>query len=297
MSLVWSCSMQYLIITIILNVIISVIFKFLPRFGVDTLQAVVVNYCVCVITGCLFIGNIPFNGAALHASWLPWALLMGCIYIGIFYLLGYSTKVDGITTTTIANKLSLVIPVVFSFIVYHEHAGMAKVIGVALALPAIYLTAHVKGDDNKPQNMLYPILIFLGGGVLDTMTNYVQRSYLDVPATQAVFAVFCFAVAAMVGLLLSVSLVAMGRMVVQMKNIVAGLCIGIPNYFSIYYFIRTLNCNWLHSSATIPVLNIGILGASSLTAIGLFREHVNILRIIGLALSVAAILLIALGDI
>ena len=57
-----------------------------------------------------------------------------------------------------------------------------------------------------------------------------------------------------------------------------------------------LNSNVLQSSASIPVLNIGILAVSALTAIALFREHVNILRIIGLALSVGAILLIAFGD-
>ena len=288
--------MFYLVATILLNVLISVLFKLFPKYRIDTLQAIVTNYCVCVITGCVFIGHIPFTPVASHADWLPWALLMGVGFISIFNLLGYSTRVDGITTTTIASKLSLVIPVLFALVVYKEHAGISKIAGILLAFPAIYLTAHVKGDDNKPQNLWLPILIFIGGGILDTLTNYVQLHYLSSVDTQAVYTIFCFATAGTIGVVLTTTLVVLGKTKIRLRNIIAGICLGIPNYFSIYYFIRMLNSSVLHSSASIPVLNIGILAASALTAIVAFREHVNILRIIGLALSVGAILLIAFGD-
>jgi hypothetical protein len=56
-------------------------------------------------------------------------------------------------------------------------------------------------------------------------------------------------------------------MVVNGRNIIAGICIGIPNFFSIYFLIRMLNSSFLQSSAAIPVLNIGIVVASSITAI------------------------------
>ncbi len=288
--------MFYLVATILLNVLISVLFKLFPKYRIDTLQAIVTNYCVCVITGCVFIGHIPFTPVAFHADWLPWALLMGVGFISIFNLLGYSTRVDGITTTTIASKLSLVIPVLFALVVYKEHAGISKIMGILLAFPAIYLTAQVKGDDNKPQNLWLPILIFIGGGILDTLTNYVQLHYLSSVDTQAVYTIFCFATAGTIGVVLTTTLVVLGKTKIRLRNIIAGICLGIPNYFSIYYFIRMLNSSVLHSSASIPVLNIGILAASALTAIVAFREHVNILRIIGLALSVGAILLIAFGD-
>ena len=80
------------------------------------------------------------------------------------------------------------------------------------------------------------------------------------------------------------------------RNIVAGICVGVPNYFSIYFLIRSLNSNVLQSSAAIPVINIGILVSSAITAIVVFREKANSQRIMGLILSVIAILLIAWGD-
>jgi drug/metabolite transporter (DMT)-like permease len=288
--------MFYLIATILLNVVISAIFKVFPKYKIDTLQAIVANYCVCVITGCIFIGHMPFTVASVHTSWFPWALLMGVGFVSIFNLLAYSTRVDGITTTIIANKLSLVIPALFSIILYHEIAGIGKIIGIILAFPAVYLTTRIKGDDNKPQNLLLPALIFIGGGFLDTLMKYVQTNFLPTDDEQAVYSIYCFATAGTVGIVVILVMLALGKTTIKWRNIVAGICIGIPNYFSIYYLIRMLNSNFLQSSAAIPVLNIGILVASTLTAILFFKEKTNRLRDIGMILSVIAILLIAFGD-
>ncbi len=288
--------MFYLVATILLNVIISVFFKLFPKYKIDTLQAIVANYFVCVVTGCVSIGHIPFSVSAFHTDWLPWALIMGCAFICIFNLLAYSTRVDGITTTIIASKLSLVIPVIFSLLVYKEHATIAKITGILLAFPAVYLTTRVEGDNHKPQTLLWPALIFIGGGFLDTVTNYVQLHFLSTADVQAAYTIFVFATAATVGIVLIAILLLMKKITLQWRNLIAGICVGIPNYFSIYFFIRALNSNFLESSASIPVLNIGILAASALTAILLFKEHVNVLRIIGMATSVIAILLIAFGN-
>jgi drug/metabolite transporter (DMT)-like permease len=289
-------TMFYLVATILLNVVISAIFKMFPKYGINTLQAIVVNYCVCVITGSLFIGAFPFNATAVHSTWFPWALLMGIGFICIFNLLAYSTRVDGITTTIIANKLSLVIPALFSVILYHEAVGIGKIAGIILAFPAVYLTTRIKGEDNRPQNLLLPVLIFLGGGMLDTLMKYVQTNFLSSAEEQAVYAIYCFATAAILGVLLTIILLLLGKTTLQWKNIVAGICVGVPNYFSIYFLIRMLNSNFLQSSAAIPVLNIGILVASTFTAIILFREKTNLLRDIGMGLAILAILLIAFGD-
>lgn len=288
--------MIYLLLTILLNVVISIIIKLFSRFDINALQAIVANYVVCVVTGSLFIGAFPFTGAAFGSVWLPWSLVMGAGFIGIFNLIAYCTRIDGITTTTISNKLSLVIPVVFSLVVYHEHAGVWKIAGILLAFPAVYLTSRVAGDDNKPQNLFWPAILFLGSGTLDTMMNYVQQHYLAAPADQAMYTVFCFSMAGTVGIGIIAARVAMKKIKLHWRNLVAGVCLGIPNYFSIYYFIRALNSDFLQSSASIPVMNIGILVASSLTALLVFKEKANAQRYTGLVLSVIAILLIAFGD-
>jgi hypothetical protein len=270
MRRVWNykpIQMLYLLAAILLNVIISSLFKVFPKYKIDMLQAVVANYIVCVITGCIFIGHVPAYTAVIHEVWFPWALLTGVGFISIFSLLGYCTRVDGITTATIANKLSLVIPVTCSVFLYGDHLGLVKITGIALAIPAVYLTTKVLGRNNKNQNLFWPPLLFIGGGLLDTLMKYVQFSFLSLPDLQAVYSTYCFAFAAVIGIVLSFVLVMRKRMVVNGRNIIAGICIGIPNFFSIYFLIRMLNSSFLQSSAAIPVLNIGIVVASSITAI------------------------------
>ena len=288
--------MVYLVAAILLNVVISALFKLFPRYGIDTFQAVVANYTVCVITGCLFIGRIPADTGLVQFSWFPWSVLTGVMFIVIFTLLGLSIRIDGITTTTIANKLSLVIPALFSVILYHEQVGLGKIAGILLAFPAIYLTTRIKGDNNKPQNLALPILIFLGGGLLDTEMKYVQTYFLGPAAVQAQYAVFCFAVASIIGLVCIIVMLALKRTTFHWRHVVAGIAVGIPNYFSIYFYIRMLSSHFMQSSAIIPVFNISIVVASSLTAILVFKEGVNRLRIVGLCLSILAIMLIAFGD-
>lgn len=288
--------MFYLVATILLNVVLSVLFKLFPRYKIDALQAIVTNYCVCVITGSLFIGKMPFYSASVHQPWFLWSLLMGVSFISIFNLIAYCTRVDGITTTTIANKLSLVIPVLFSIIFMNESAGIAKIAGILIALPAVYLTTHVKEANGKTPSLLWPLLLFVGSGMLDTLVNYVQLNFLSAAEDQAVYTIYCFAVAGITGISVLTYMLLTGKTKLELKNIIAGICIGIPNYFSIYFLIRSLNSKILQSSATIPVINIGILVASALTAILFFKERANVARIAGLLLSVGAILLIALGD-
>lgn len=289
--------MFYLIATIMLNVLISAIFKMLPKYNIDGLQAIVVNYCVCVVTGSVFLGHVPFHAEHLTQSWFPWALLMGAAFISIFNLIAYCTRVDGITTATIANKLSLVIPVTLSIVLFHEASGIAKISGIVLALPAVYLTTRVKEENGKTPSLFWPLLLFIGSGLLDALVNYVQRTFLEGPELQATYTVYCFAVAACFGLITVAIMLAMKKIKLHWRNIIAGICIGVPNYFSIYFLIRAINCGVMQSSATIPIINIGTLVASALAAMTIFREKANVQRIIGLVLSIIAIVLIASSDI
>ncbi len=289
--------MFYLLAVIVLNTLLYSFFKVFPGYKIDTLQAIVANYWVCVATGSIFLGYFPVSSTSLGQPWTPWAMLMGAGFISIFNLVAYCTRVDGITTATIANKLSLVIPVLFSIFLYNEQAGPMKILGIALAFPAVYLTTRVKGEEGKVPSLFWPALLFLGSGLLDTLVKFVEQRYLDTPQLQAEYTIHVFSTAAVIGTLLVTVLALLGKIKLHPRNIIAGIVLGIPNFFSIYYLIRLLNSDYMQSSASIPVSNIGVVVASSLAAIFIFKEKANKQRIIGLVLAVAAILLITLADI
>src|SRR5688572_27892751 len=126
--------MFYLFATILLNTFIYVLFKFFTKYRINSLNAIVFNYWTCVITGCLFYGDMPVSTSSLAEPWVGWAVANGFIFIGLFNLMSYCTRHYGVTTTTIANKLSLVIPVVISMILYNEQASVLKIGGILLAI-------------------------------------------------------------------------------------------------------------------------------------------------------------------
>jgi drug/metabolite transporter (DMT)-like permease len=81
-----------------------------------------------------------------------------------------------------------------------------------------------------------------------------------------------------------------------LKNLLAGIIIGIPNYFSIWCLVRFLKVSPWQSSASIPVNNMGIVLFSSVVAWLLFREKLSQINWLGIVLSLVAIYLIAFGD-
>jgi drug/metabolite transporter (DMT)-like permease len=288
--------MFFLVATVLLNVVISVLFKLFPKFGIDAMQAIVVNYLVCVVTGCVFMGRLPIPAVVVHEGWFSWSVLMGAGFFFIFNLLAFCTNKEGISITILSNKLSLVIPVGVAVLLFHDSMNVSKLAGICLALPSIFLMTMEDEGPGKGINLWLPLLLFLGGGFLDTLMNFIQRTFLAAPDAPAIFSVCCFASAAVIGTGSVAFRFARHKTGFGFKNIVAGVAVGIPNFFSIYFFVKMLRSPFLQTSASIPLLNIGILAASVSAAVMLFHEKLNRWRRSGLLLALLSIVLIAYGD-
>jgi uncharacterized membrane protein len=78
--------------------------------------------------------------------------------------------------------------------------------------------------------------------------------------------------------------------------VIAGICIGIPNYFSIWCLVHFLQDSPWETSASLPVNNMGIVLFSTLVAALLFKEKLSNINWTGIALSAIAIYLIAFGN-
>lgn len=291
--------MIYLFIMVLLNALLAVIFKLFAKYKVDNLQAIIINYWVCVITGSLTLGKFPLGPESVAQEWFPLALLMGAGFIFVFNLFAYCTKTEGITAATVANKLSLVIPVIFSVFLYNETLSFIHILGIVLAFPAVYLasssTEEKKSTSTKGTHLLWPALLFFGSGLLDTGMKFAQQKHLATDEQQAVYSIHLFAVAGAIGTVILLFMLLTGRAKFSLKNLIGGIVLGIPNYFSIYFFVKMLNSNFIKSSAMIPLSNIGVLFVSSLFAILLFREKMNTKRWLGLALSLVVIILLSLA--
>ena len=292
--------MIFLLLSILFNSYLGVIFAYFNRYKIDSFQAIVFNYWACVITGTIVLGHFPINLESIQYPWFKWSILMGFLFITVFNLISISSVKVGITITQTSNKLSLVIPVLFSFLVYQEHISWLKFIGIVVALIAVVLTSKnnntIETSKKISWQYMLPIILFISSGIIDTLTKYVERTYLITNDISNAYLISGFFIAAILGsIVLSYQYITSKR-VFNIKNLLAGIVLGVPNYFSIYYLIKALQSNSLSSSATIPINNIGVLFVVSMFGIFIFKEKLNKANYIGLLFTLLAILLIFFGD-
>lgn len=293
--------MLFLIGSIILSSWLTLSFKLLERFHINTFQAIVFNYITCVITGSIVNGAFPINAAAVQEPWFKWAMLMGAVFIVLFNVIAKTAQTMGVAIASVANKLSLVIPFLFSIVLYNEAATSLKIAGVLLALVAVVFTCWPSTDHKepsgkvvKPAYFLLPLFLFIGSGLLDTMIKYVETTFVN-NSNQNAYLISSFAAAATIGSIRLLIGFTNGSIKFEPKAVLAGIIIGVPNYFSIWCLMGVLKAYAGNSSAIIPINNMGIVLFSTLVAFLLFNEKLSKLNWLGIVLSIAAIALIAYG--
>lgn len=287
--------MIYLLLSIIASTLIFINFKLFERFHINILQAIVVNYVIAFTTGIISYEGTVTISQLPKLDWFYYTLALGALFIIVFNLMAITTQRSGLSVVSVATKMSVVIPVLFGLFYYSESLGAFKLIGIGLALIAVYLSSIKtnKGINIDRKLILLPILVFIGSGIIDTSIKFLEDTYVaqnDVP----LFSAIIFLSAAIVGLILVVNQVIKGNFKFEAKNIIAGICLGIPNYFSIYFLVKTLRSDILDSSGIFTINNVAIVTISTLAGIILFKEKLLRKNWIGIGLAILSIILISL---
>ena len=284
-----------LILSILSSTMIFMAFKLFSKFKINTMQAIAVNYITACLLGILFQENAVNISEITQFAWFPFALGLGALFIIVFNLMAITTQRSGLSVVSVATKMSVVIPILFGLLYYKESLGLFKITGIILALAAVYL-ASIKKQDGlkiKPSNIIFPVLVFLGSGIIDTTIKFLEGEYIAENDTP-IFSATIFAMAATLGILILGVWAIQGKLKLQPKNILGGLALGIPNYFSIYFLVQALRSDILESSGIFTVNNVAIVMMSTLVGIILFKEKLLPKNWIGIILAILGILFIAL---
>jgi len=292
--------MIYLILSIVLSVGLLVNFRLFPRYGINTFQAIVFNYPVCFLLGYLLLEKGETFRPDFSQSWTWYCLALGLGFILTFLLSGSATQRIGMTLTSLANNISLVIPVLFSLFVFGSDSmsfGPVNYVGLALGLVAVAI-ASWKADSGEAgagflQSGGLALAVFLLYGITNTAINYLQIHLIkNSPGAVPVMLIMVLG-AVISGLAVWVYRLVKRQDAFRPQNLVAAVTLGIPNFLSFYFLILALNHYGSSGAFVYPLYNMGVILVSAVVSVVFFREKLSRLNLAGLGLAVLAILFIS----
>jgi drug/metabolite transporter (DMT)-like permease len=287
--------MTLILISIILSGSLLICFKVFEKFEVNNSNAISINYLFASGSGIIMGFDTFSNTNVIQAEWFPYTLLFGLMFISTFNLVAYGVKTSGLMVVSIAQKMSLIIPLAFSIIYYDESYGIVKILGIVLALIAIYFSAKKEKDETTMFSwkiLLIPIFIFIGSGVVDISIK-VSQEYFGAQAPFSVILACIFGSAGVVGLVQKL----IQRSKIQLKDFIGGMGLGLLNFFSTYFLMKALSSDVLESSFVFAINNIGIILFNSMIAAAVFREQITKTNTYGIILALLSILLIYLSNV
>ncbi len=278
--------MLYLLLAILTSALITVVMRLSEKHVSGKMPLLAVSYMVSLVLagGCMLLGGQPLKGEGMGT-----ALWMGGVN-GIFYVLGFlmlqlNVSRNGVVLSATFMKLGLLVPLFMSVLFFGEKPGILQVVGILLAVIAIVLIHYEKEETVMRFRIGLPLLL-LAGGCSDIMSKIFEETGPQRFSDLFLFVTFVMAVILCTGLML------LRRERPSAKDVLFGILIGIPNYFSARVILRAIG--QLPAVIVFPTYNAGALVAVSLAGILLFHEKLGRRQWCAVGIILAAIVLLNL---
>lgn len=270
--------------------LLYVILRTFSFFKIENLHALSTNYFTAAATSFL-ISGIPSVSGSMISDFIFQALFMGAFFISVFYIAAKCAQQCGVAITSISAKMSMVIPITVAVFLFHDSMNVMKVIGIILALAAVYLSGSSGVNDKKEKSNWYlPLLVFIGSGSVDTAVNIVQHYYIN-ETNQQLYISMMFGSAGIIGTVLSIINHRKKKSTLTLASVIGGIILGVVNYFSLYFLVKCLAMG-IESSFVFSVINLLVVVMSAIFAFTLFREKPDVRRVTGIGLALLAIIVL-----
>lgn len=277
--------MLYFFLALLFSVGILLLFKVFEKYKVRNLSAIIIGYFVSAL---LALSISYHNGKLTEIVGLNalLAVILGISFVIGFIFLSLSTQQSGISITSVASNISIIIPVLVAALFYKEEIHSYHLIGLVLSIPAIYLFFKPSKSANFSfHSLLFPIILFFISGI----NNSLMRQAEKIGAMQS--PMFFLGLIFLISLLVSAFY---GFLIKKIKyfskqELIMGLLLGSFNFAATYYFLRCLSD--FPSALFFPIYNLSFIGLSAFVGIFLFKEHFSKINYIGLLVAAISILL------
>ena len=259
--------MGNLILAIVSSALVSITMRFSNARIKNNLSMLAVNYLMCTFLAWAYMGfGSLFPAVAGSQTAATFGAINGVLYLAGFVLLQRNIRTNGVVLSATFIKLGLLVSMAVSVLFFGERPEVWQWVGFVLAMAAIVLMNYRPGE-GKAGSMAGLILLLLAGGGGDAMSKIFEE--LGNFALSDYFLVITFGTA----MVLCLSLVFGNRENISRWEVLFGLLVGIPNFFSAKFLLGALKD--LAAVIVYPVYSVATILTVTVTGILVFREKLD----------------------
>ncbi|MFP9098229.1 EamA family transporter [Flavobacterium sp. RHBU_24] len=256
-------------------------------------QIIFCNYAVALLLCYLFFAPKP-SVSLFQAHWPVYVPLM-ILLPSVFIFLAASVRKVGIVRTDAAQRLSLFIPILAAWFIFKENFTPYKVAGLIIGFPALGLILAKKSTaSNNAGTWLFPIVVLLGFGIVDTLFKKVV-TFSEPNYTTSLFMVFIGAIIITFFAMLY-EIFILKKTNFSIMNIAYGALVGIFNFGNILFYLQAHQEFSNNPSTVFAAMNMGVIVTGSLAGVLIFGEKLSLKNYVGIVLALLAIVFIALSQ-
>jgi len=280
--------MIYLILAIISSSSLALILKQGNVKNSNKILLINANYITALLLSLLF---IFYKGSFTISLWaLLFAILLGYIFAETFLIYSKAVGLAGTALATVSARLSVLIPVILSIIIYNESPDVKMLIGFILTLITFYLfylSLKKKNVNDKSSNAyLILILLFLGIGLVDFSMKIFERNFPVEEKATFVFLIFFSA------FIYTLFRILYKKIRFERETFKLGLLLGLPNVLAIHFILAALS--QLPAIVVFPIQNIGVILLTAIMAYIIWKEKINNYGIAAIVVGIISIILLKL---
>jgi drug/metabolite transporter (DMT)-like permease len=291
--------MLFLLLSILSSTGIFLIFRLIEKRDIKNFPVIVINYVVAAMLGFALHSRAVDDTGHFPAPFYALSAFIGILFILIFFVVARSSQKAGMAVTTIAGKMSVVFPIVFS-ILYdpQDTLSLLKTLGIFIALSGVLLTIYKKRTKLSDHSFIYlPVILFFGMGFVDSLVKLAQYEYIS-DTNLSLFTAILFSISAISGGMACFFHRDWFISLFSTQALMWGALLGGLNFGSIYFLVKTLNYispehGAIDSSVVFGINNIGIVVLSVILGMLLFQEKLSGINKAGIGICILATILLA----
>lgn len=278
--------MSFLVISLLSSLLVGFYIKSLKiRFRKDLFVFVFSNYLTAIFLS-YFLFNIQIQKINFEIYDYKLIAITGFLLPTILYFLNKSLETSGLARTDIFQRLSLIIPIIFSFTIFDEQFSYNKALVIVLAFISIFLILRNKAS-NSESNIFYLFTVFLGYGIVDTLFKLIATN------KSASFIITLFLIF-ICSAIISLFYIFIFKGKSNLKYFFLGIIFGILNFSNIYFYIKAHKIFAQNPTLVFITMNLGVIIGGTIIGRFYFKEKLYKSTIYGIFLAISSIILLAL---